>query len=91
MKCSVRKFIKSDVPKRLWDDFYSDLESYIRSNTADSIYKWDQEVPETIIYGATSNISQVYELEWVKWVIFQHKMAPYSDDHLKLGSYLGLR
>ena len=35
------------------------------------------------------NISQICDFEWFKWVIFQDKIAPYLDDHFKLGRYLG--
>ena len=68
-KGSDKKFIKSGTSKRLWDDCL-ELESYIRSNTADGIYKLDEEVPETIMSDKTSNIGQLFEFEWFKWVMF---------------------
>ena len=83
-KGSGRKLIKSGTPKRLWDDC-KELESYTRLNTAHSIYKLDGEVPETIMSGEMSDISQSCELEWFDWVMFQDKMALYPDDHLKWG------
>ena len=46
-KGSGRMLIKSSAPKRLWDCL--ELEFYIMSNTAHSIYKLDGEVPETIM------------------------------------------
>ena len=64
-----RKLIKSDAPKRLWDD-YLELESCIRSNTGHGIYKLDLKVPEKILSSKTSDISQFCELEWFKWVMF---------------------
>ena len=39
--------------------------------------------------GATSNASQFCELEWFKWVMFCNKTAPFPDDVLKSGHYLG--
>ena len=37
----------------------------------------------------TSDISQFCELEWLKWVMFQDETAPFVDDVLRLGHYLG--
>ena len=54
-KGSSRKPIKSHAPKRLWDDCL-ELESYIKINTAQGIYKLDEEVPEMIISGESYNI-----------------------------------
>ena len=58
-----RKLIKVGTPKRLWDDCFQ-LESYVRSNTALGIYKLDGEVPEMIMSGETSDISQFCEFKW---------------------------
>ena len=64
-KSSSRKLIKSGIPKRLLDDCL-ELESYIRSNTANGIYKLDGEVPETIMSEEMSNINPFCEFEWFK-------------------------
>ena len=58
----------SGAPNRLLDDCL-ELEFYIRSNTACSIYKLDGEVPDTIMSGETSDISQFCEFEWLEWVM----------------------
>eukprot|EP00804_Cyclotella_cryptica_P015125 CCRYP_000688-RA/>CCRYP_000688-RA protein AED:0.22 eAED:0.24 QI:0/0/0/0.8/1/1/5/0/1053 len=58
-KGAGRKMIKSGSPKKLWDDCLV-LESYIRSNTAHDIYMLHGEVPETIMSGETSDISQFF-------------------------------
>ena len=65
------------------------MEAYIRSNTAQEIYKLDWEVPKTVMSGETSDISQFCELEWFECVIIRDKTAPFPDDALKLGHYLG--
>ena len=70
------KLIKSCTPRRLWSDCL-ELESYIRSNTAHINYKLDGEVPETIMSGEMSNISQFCEFEWFEWVMFQDKIEAY--------------
>ena len=36
-----------------------------------------------------SDIRLSCEFEWFKWVMFSDKMAPYPDDHYKLGRCLG--
>ena len=87
-KGSGTKHIKSGTPKRLWDDCL-ELQSYIRSNTAHSIYKWDGEVTEIIMPKEMSSISKFYEFEWFKWVMFKDETAPYSKEYFKLGRYLG--
>ena len=80
--------IKPGAPKRLWDNCL-ELESYI-SNTTHGIYKLDGEVPEAIMFGKTSDISQFCEFEWFEWVIFWDEMTSYLGDHFNLGRYLGL-
>jgi len=52
-----RKMVKTKTPLRFWDDCI-ELEAYIRSNTAHDIFELNGEVPETIISGETSDISQ---------------------------------
>ena len=65
--------LRSRAPKHLWDDCL-ELEAYIRSNTAHEIYKLDREVPKTVMSGETSDISQLSNLEWFKWIIFETKL-----------------
>ena len=67
-KGSGRKLIKSGAQKRIWDDCL-ELESYIKSNTMHGIYKLDGEVPETLMSGKISDISQFCEFEWFEWVM----------------------
>ena len=82
------KLLKSGGLKWLWDDCL-ELEAYIRSNTAHKIYKLDREVPKSVTSGESSDISQFCELEWFEWVMFGDETAPFPDDVLKLGHYLG--
>ena len=67
-KGSGRKLIKACSLKRLWDHCL-ELESYVRPNTAHSMYKLDREVPEVIMSSKISYISQFYEFEWFKGVM----------------------
>ena len=80
--------LKTKSPKRLWDDCL-ELEAYIRSNTAHDIFMLNGEVPETIMSGETSDISQFCELEWYQWVYFRDTQVSFPDDKLVLGRYLG--
>ena len=80
--------IKRRSPKKLWDDSL-ELEGYIRSNTAHDIFMLDGEVPETIMSGKTSDISQFCEFEWYDWVYFRDSAVSYPEDKLVLGRYLG--
>ena len=63
-----RKLIKSGALKRLWDDCLQ-LEFYVRSNTAQGIYKLDGEFLEILMTGKMSDISQLCEFEWLEWVM----------------------
>jgi hypothetical protein len=66
------------------------MESLIRSNTAHDIYELGGEVPETIMSGETSDISQLCELGWYKWCKFRDVAAPFPQDKMKLvGRYIG--
>ena len=47
------------------------------------------EVPETVILGGTSDISQFYEHGFYDWVMFRDESIPYPDKNLVLDTYLG--
>ena len=49
----------------------------------------NEKVPKPMISGGTSDISKFCELEWFKWVMFQDETAPFPDDVMTLGHYLG--
>jgi hypothetical protein len=61
----------------------------IRSNTAHDIYELGGEVPETIMSGETSDISQLCELGWYEGCQFRDVAAPFPQDKIKLGRYIG--
>ena len=69
--------------------FCLELEAYIKSNTANEIYKLDKEVQETVMSDEASYINQFCKLECFEWVIFHDETAPSPDDVQKLGCYLG--
>jgi hypothetical protein len=47
------------------------------------------EVPETLVTGQTPDISQFCELEWYEWIKFYDSEAPFPDDKMVTGRYLG--
>ena len=83
-----RKMVKSKSPKKLWDDCL-EFEAYIRSNTAHDQFELDGQVPETIVSGQTSDISQFCEVAWYDWVKFFDTSVSYPNDKEVLGRYLG--
>ena len=58
----------ASAPNRVWDDVL-EFEAYVRSNTALYIYMLQGEVPETVILGGTSDISQFCEA-WVLQLVY---------------------
>ena len=80
--------MQSWATKHFWDDCL-ELEAFIKSNTAQEIYKFDGEVAKTVMSVKTSNVHQFCELEWFQWITLWDETAPFPDDLLKLGHYLG--
>ena len=76
--------LKSRSPKRLWDDCV-ELASYVCSHTAHNIYCLNGETPENIMSGETSDISQVFELEWYEWIMFRDSEVSFPEDKMVLG------
>ena len=87
-KGAGRKMIRAGAPKRLWDDAL-EYEGYIRANTAHDLYVLDGQVPETIMSGQTSDISQFCELGFYEWIMFRDEPVQFPDDNPVLGRYLG--
>ena len=75
--------VRSKAPKRLWDDCL-EREAYVRSLTAHDIYKFDGQIPETIVSSETANISPFAALKLFEWVV-----PPPPDDAMILGRDLG--
>jgi hypothetical protein len=80
--------VKTKTPNKLLDDCL-EYESLIRSNTAHDVYKLGGEVAETIVSGETPDISQLCELGWYEWCKFRNVAAPFPQDKMVLGRYLG--
>ena len=87
-KGAGRKMIKSNSPKKLWDD-YLDFEMEIRSCIANNVFELKDEVPRTVMKGETANITHLREFGWHDWVYFRDNAVTYPDDKWVLGKWLG--
>ena len=85
---TARKMIKSQSPKVLWD-YCLELESFIRSCTANTVFSNGGEVPETLVSGETADISPFAEFEWYEWVRFLDTSVSFPEAKETLGRYLG--
>jgi hypothetical protein len=61
----------------------------IRSHTAHDLYLLDSQVPETLISGSTTDISEIAEFEFYQWIYFRDVNASYPEDEEVLSRYLG--
>jgi hypothetical protein len=82
--------IKTGALKCLWDHCI-ELEGLICYHTANDIHGTGGEVPETIMKGGTSDISQICKFAWYDWVMFRNTVntIAFPDKRLTLGRYLG--
>ena len=72
----------------LWADA-TELKAYICSNTGHDIFILQGEVPETVMSGKTSDISQFCEFAFYDWIMFRDQPVAFPDDNPVLGRYLG--
>ena len=87
-KGAGRKMIKSNSPKKIWDDCLA-LEMDLRSCTANNVFELKGEVPRTVMKGETANITHLCEFGWYDWVYFRDNAVTYPDDNWVLGRWLG--
>ena len=73
--------------KPFWADAIK-LEAYVCSNTAHDIFILQGEVPETVMLGEMSDISQFCEFAFYDWVVFRDQPVAFLDDNPVLGCYL---
>jgi len=72
------------APKPFWADAI-ELEAYIHSNTAHDIFILQGEVPERVMLGKTSDISQFCEFAFYDWIMFCDQPVAFPDDNPVLG------
>ena len=72
-KVARRNMIKSNSPKKLWDDWL-ELEMEIRSCTANNVVELKGEVPRTVMKGETANITYLCEFGWNDWLYFRDNL-----------------
>jgi hypothetical protein len=80
--------VRAGAPKPFWADAI-ELEAYVHSNTAHDIFILQGEVPETVMSGETSDISQFCEFTFYDWIMFRDQPVAFPDDNPVLGCYLG--
>lgn len=80
--------LSSQCPMQLWDDCL-EFQALIHSNMALDIYELQGEVPETIVSGETSDISQFFQHYWYEWIMFRDTAVSFPDNKLVLGWCLG--
>ena len=80
--------VRSGTHKRIWYDAL-DFEAYVRSHTALDFYMLQGGVPETVMLGVTSYISQFFEHRLYYWVMFRYKPIQCPDENPVLDRYLG--
>jgi hypothetical protein len=83
-----RQMLRSDCPKRFWDDCII-IEAYVRSHTSLDIFGLEGQVPENKIKGETVDISTIEEYDWYEWVKFRDTSAKFPVSTIQLGRYLG--
>ena len=87
-KAARQKMVRAGAPKPFWMDAIK-LEAYVHSNTAHDIFILQGEVPETVMSGETSDISQFCEFAFYDWIMFRDQPVAFPDDNPVLGRYLG--
>jgi hypothetical protein len=80
--------LKTHSPKKLWDHCV-ELASLVRSNIAHDTYKLDGQVPDSIMFGQTADISHICEYHWYTWVLFRDSQVSFPEEAMVLGRYLG--
>ena len=61
----------------------------IRSHTAHTVYELQGGVPETIMTGQTTVISNICKHDWYAWVMFLDDITSYPEYRRTLGRYNG--
>ena len=80
--------VRAGAKKPFWADAI-ELEAYVRFNTAHDIYILQRGVPEKVMSGETSDISQFCEFAFYDWIMFRDQPVAFPDDNPVLGRYLG--
>jgi len=87
-KAAGWKMVRAGAPKPFWSDAI-ELKAYVCSKTAHNIFILQGEVPERVMSGETSDISQFCEFTLYDWIMFCDQPVAFPDDNPVLGHYLG--
>ena len=80
--------VRAGAPKQIWDDAL-EFEACVRSYTALDVYMLQVYLPETVVTGGNSDISQLCDHGLYDWDVFRYESIQYPDENLVLGRYLG--
>jgi hypothetical protein len=91
--CELKKgvglqMLRSDCPKRFWDDCII-REAYVRSHTYLDIFGTEGQVPESKVKCETVDISTISEYAWYEWVKFRDTASKFPVSKIQLGRDLG--
>ena len=81
------RLVRAGAPKPFWADAIK-LEAYVCSNTAHDIFILQGEVPEMVMLGETSDVSQFCDFAFYDWIMLRDQPVAFPDDNLVLGRYL---
>ena len=70
--------VRSGAPNRIWGDTL-EFGAYVRSHIALDVFMLHVEVPEIVMLGGNSDISQFWEHGLYDWVMFRDKTIQYPD------------
>jgi len=79
-KAAGQKMVRDGAPNSFWADAI-ELEAYVCSNTAHDIFILQGEVPETVMSGETSDISQFCEFAFYDWIMIRDQPVAFPDDN----------
>ena len=85
---AIRKQALTGSPAKLWDHVL-ELEAYIRSFTVRDNFANQGQVPETIMFGETPDISPFIECGWYDFVWYWDNQATFPKPKEQLGRWLG--
>jgi hypothetical protein len=87
-RATGRAMLKSKAPTKLWD-YCAELKARIRSHTAHDLSVLEDEVPETLMTGSTTNIYDLCKFGWYDWVYFWDTSVSFPNNKETLRRYLG--
>ena len=80
--------LKRNVPKKIWDHCL-ELESRILSDTTLPRFDLDHQTPEAKMHGMSAEISDICEIEFYEWVMFNDSQSTFPETKFLVVRWLG--